>query len=151
QEKKQSPINPRRAGAMGAALALLLAAAGLAAEPPQPWKKLAEREREYLQRGLAQIRRMKGNFDWIGRQPLASGALAAAALAAAGGPDAPRLREGAAGWVTGVLAACPQWHKNECARAQLPLERLVLEYPETLPPQLLARLRQAVANSVPPP
>jgi hypothetical protein len=153
-EMEQSPRIPmlrRRAGAMGAALALLLAAASLAAEPPQPWKKLSGREREYLQRGLAQIRRMKGNFDWIGRQPLASGALAAAALAADGGPEAPKLREEAAGWVTGVLDACPQWHKNECGRAQLPLERLVLEYPEALPPQLLARLRQAVANSAPPP
>lgn len=150
REKEQYPKTRRRAGAIGAALALFLVA-GLAAEPPQPWKKLSERERGYLQHGLAQIRRMKGHFDWIGRQPLASGALAAAALAAEGGPEAPKLRAEAAGWVTTVLDACPKWHKNECARSQIPLERLVLEYPKALPPELLARLRTAVSNSVPPP
>ena len=150
-ERQQHTRTRRRAGATGAALAFLLVAAGLAAEPPQPWKRLSERERGYLQHGLAQIRRMKGNFGWIGRQPLASGALAAAALAGEGGPEAPKLREEAAGWVTGVLDACPQWRTNECARSQIPLERLVLEYPEALRPELLARLRQAVSNSVPPP
>jgi hypothetical protein len=152
EQDRRIPKNPSLAGAVRAGLAVLLvAAAGLAAPPPQPWKKLSERERGYLQHELAQIRRMKGNFDWIGRQPLASGALAAAALAAEGGPEAPKLRAEAAGWVTGVLDACPRWHTNECARSQLPLERLVLEYPETLSPELLARLREAVSNSVPPP
>jgi hypothetical protein len=155
QEKEQSPRIPktrRRAGTTCAGLAVfLVAAAGLAAPPSQPWKKLSERERGYLEHGLAQIRRMKGNFDWIGRQPLASGALAAAALAAQGGPDAPQLRQEAAGWVAGVLDGCPRWQTNECARSQLPLERLALEYPEALPPELLARLRRAVSNSAPPP
>jgi hypothetical protein len=117
----------------------------------QSWKKLSEREARYLEMALAHIRRMKGNFDWIGRQPLASGALAAAALAAEGRPDAPALREEAARWVAAVLDACPTWHTRECSRGQLPLQRLVLQYPEILPPELLARLREAVSDAAPPP
>ena len=148
----------RRAGAVRAALAVLLAAgclvsAGGAAppRPAQPWKKLSEREKGYLQRELEQIRRMKGRFDWIGRQPLAAGALAAAALASEGGPEAPKLRQEAAAWAAGAIDACAKWHTNECARSQLPLQRLALEYPEALPPDLLTRLKAAVSNSAPPP
>ena len=51
----------------------------------------------------------------------------------------------------GALDACAKWHTNECARSQLPLQRLALQYPEALPPDLLARLRAAVSNSAPPP
>lgn len=125
-----------------------LAAAALS-EPS--WKKLSQREARSLEMGLAQMRRMQGRFDWIGSQPLASGALAAAALAAEGRPDAPALREEVARWVAGVLDACPNWGTNECGRAQIPLERLALQYPEAVPPELLARLRTAVANGAPPP
>ncbi len=125
----------------------------LAAAPPapEPWKKLSEREVRYLEMELAQIRKLQSHFNWIGRQPLASGALASAALASLGRPDAPRLRAEAARWTEGVLNACPKWHTNECGRAQLPLQRLVLQYPQTLPSELLARLRQAVSNAAPPP
>ncbi|HSG39752.1 MAG TPA: hypothetical protein VLE27_08960, partial [Thermoanaerobaculia bacterium] len=159
----------RRPGAVHAGLALLLAgglAAALAAAPPaqrpaesrprvapaaKPWKKLSEREARYLQEALQQIRRMKGNFDWIGRQPLASGALAAAALAAEGGPEAASLREESARWAEAVVKSCEKWHANECARSQLPLQRLVLQYPETLPRPLLDRVRKAVSSAAPPP
>lgn len=156
------PERRRRPGMVRAALALLLAGslvAVLAAAPPakpkpepaKPWKKLSEREARYLQEALQQIRRMKGNFDWIGRQPLASGALASAALAAEGGPDAASLREESARWAEAVLKSCDKWHTNECARSQLPLQRLVLQYPEALPRPLLDRLRKAVSNAAPPP
>lgn len=151
----------RRAGAVHAAMAVLLAGVFLVssgAAPPQsgsgkprPWKKLSERERSYLQRELEQIRRMKGRFDWIGRQPLASGALAAAALASEGGAEAPKLRQEAATWAAGVIDACVKWHVNDCARSQLPLQRLALEYPEALPPDLLTRFKAAVSSSAPPP
>ncbi len=157
------PERRRRPGMVRAALALLLAgslaAVLMAAAPPakpkpepaKPWRKLSEREERYLREALQQIRRMKGNFDWIGRQPLASGALAAAALAAEGGPDAASLREESARWTEGVLKSCDKWHTNECARSQLPLQRLVLQYPEALPRPLLDRLRKAVSNAAPPP
>src|SRR5262245_33788085 len=101
----------------GVLLAGLTAAPAPTAPEAQPWKKLSDRETRYLEMELAQIRRMKGNFEWIGRQPLAAGALAAAALAAQGRPDAASLRAEASRWVDGVLDACPQWHNNECARS----------------------------------
>lgn len=141
----------RRSGMGRAALAVLVLAgslvSGFAAAPAKPWKKLSEREAKYLEMELAQIRKMKGNMDWIGRQPLASGALAAAALAAEGRPDASTLKAEAAQWVTGVLDSCAKWHTNECARSQLPLQRLVLQYPEALPPDLLRRLRETLART----
>ena len=95
---------------------------------------------------------MQGHFDFIGWQPLASGALAAAALASQGGPEAPKLREEAARFAAGALDGCAgKWSLHECPRAQIPLERLALQYPEELPPALRARLRAAVADSAPPP
>jgi hypothetical protein len=150
-------LSPRRAALAALTLAgVLLAGWGLADPPatppaPEPWKKLSEREVRYLEMELAQIRKLQGRFNWIGSQPLASGALAAAALADQGRPDAPQLQEEVARWTEGVLKACPRWSKNDCVRAQLPLERLVLQYPRTVPPELLARLRQAVSDTAPPP
>jgi len=136
------------------AVAILTGSAAPApAEPTQgqPWKRLSDREARYLEMELAQIRRMKGHFDWIGRQPLAAGALAAAALAAEGRPDAGALRKEAAGWADTVVKACAKWHTNECARSQIPLQRLVLQYPEALPSEVLARVRAAVSSAAPPP
>src|SRR6478752_3151155 len=90
--------------------ALLALGALLTAAPAisgaSPWKKLSERETRYLEMELAQIRRLQSHFDWIGNQPMAAGALAAAALAGQGRPDSPQLREEAARWVTGVLDGC---------------------------------------------
>ena len=143
----------QRLPALCALIAWLVATPSVltAAPAAPPWKKLSDRETRYLEMELAQIRRLQSHFEWIGNQPMAAGALAAAALAGQGGPDAPQLREEAARWVAGVLDGCKKWHTNECSRGQLPLERLVLEYPETLPPELLARLRRAVSNASPPP
>ena len=151
----QPPLGPRRSGTGRAALAVLLLAGAMFASfgamsanvPAKPWKKLSEREAKYLEMELAQIRKMKGNMDWIGRQPLAAGALAAAALADEGRPDAATLKGEAARWVEGVLESCARWHTNECARSQLPLQRLVLQYPEALPPDLLRRLRETLART----
>lgn len=147
-----------RSGTIRALLTLLLLAtlpaAGHAGTPAKPWKKLSEREAKYLEMELAQIRRMKGNFEWIGRQPLASGALAAAALAAEGRPGTPEvaaLKAETAKWVEGVLGSCARWHTNECARSQLPLQRLVLQYPEALPLPLLDRLRKTLGSTGAPP
>jgi hypothetical protein len=165
--RRTNPHPTRRAALAVLALAGASLAGWAAMQPPaereprtpapgerpaaQSWKRLSTRETRYLEMELAQIRRMKGNFDWIGRQPLAAGALAAAALAAEGRPDAAALRDEASRWVDGVLDACAKWHTNECARSQLPLQRLVLQYPEALPPAQLARLRRAVSNAAPPP
>jgi hypothetical protein len=144
----------RRAGVARAALALFLVSTGtaMAADSPPPvWKKLDEREAGYLQRQLTQIRRWEGRPAGESPQPLATGALAAAALASQGGPEAPKLREEAANFASGALDHCPKWHTNQCARAQLPLERLALQYPDLLPPELLARLKAKASNAAPPP
>jgi hypothetical protein len=155
QHRPQLPER-RRTGASNAALtAFLLAVVALAgwtaAQPAPSWKQLSDRETRYLEMELAQVRRLEGNFDWIGRQPMAVGALAAAALATEGHPDAAALRADASRWVDGVLKACAKWHTNECARSQLPLQRLVLQYPAALPSAQLTRLREAVSNAAPPP
>ena len=120
-------------------------------EPRQLWKQLSEREASYLQRQLTQIRRWEGRPAGESPQPLATGSLAAAALASQGGPEAPRLLEEAARFASGALDQCAKWTTNKCARAQLPLERLALQYPDLLPPALLARLRAKVSNAAPPP
>lgn len=163
EQHPKIPIRPSRAGAVCAVLAFLLAcaaasplkkpapAAAPAPSPDQPWKKLSEREAGYLQRQLEQIRRWEGRPAGESPQPRATGALALLALASQGGSDAPKLREEAARYVAKALDLCTQWHTNQCARAQLPLERAALQYPQELPPGLLARLRAAVANSAPPP
>jgi hypothetical protein len=165
EQDPKHPLSPSRAGAVCAVLALLLACApaaplkkpapaptaASAIQPQGPWKKLSEREAGYLQRQLEQIRRWDGRPAGESPQPRATGALALLALASQGGPDAPRLREEAARYVAKALDLCTQWHTNQCARAQLPLERVALQYPQELPPGLLARLRAAVANSAPPP
>jgi hypothetical protein len=158
QEKQQDPKSPSRAGAICAVLAFLLACAPAAplkrpAPPPsqEPWKRLSEREVGYLQRQLDQIRRWEGRPAGESPQPRATGALALLALASQGGPDAPKLREEAARYVVKALDFCTRWHTNQCARAQLPLERVALQYPQELPPRLLARLRAAVSNAAPPP
>jgi uncharacterized membrane protein len=166
----------RPSGARGAALAVFLAGGLLACavsahpkrpappepapmaieapppqEPRQLWKRLSEREASYLQRQLTQIRRWEGRPAGESPQPLATGSLAAAALASQGGSEAPRLREEAARFASGALNQCAKWTTNKCARAQLPLERLALQYPDLLPPELLARLRAKVSNAAPPP
>ncbi|HEY4595295.1 MAG TPA: hypothetical protein VIJ02_02760, partial [Thermoanaerobaculia bacterium] len=136
EQDPQHPQSPSRAGAVCAALALLLAcasAAAQAASPDQPWKKLSEREAGYLQKQLDQIRRWEGRPAGESPQPRATGALALLALASQGGPDAPKLREEAARYVAKALDFCTQWHTNQCARAQLPLERVALQYPQELP------------------
>lgn len=167
QERRQDrrlTKGPSRAGAVCAGLAFLLACAPAAPlkkpvpattvappAPNQPWKRLSEREAGYLRRQLDQIRRWEGRPAGESPQPRATGALALAALASQGGPDGPKLREEAARYVAKALDFCAKWTTNQCARSQLPLERVALQYPQELPPALLARLRAAVSNAAPPP
>jgi hypothetical protein len=151
---------PRRSGTLQAGLAalvLILTAAGLGAladsNPGRP--ALAPRELRYLEIGVDQIRRMEGKRGTLGpqfQQSLASGALASAALAAENRADAAQRREDAARWATGALGACAgRWGNGKCARAQLPLQRIALQYPGVLPAELLARLKTEVDAAAPPP
>ncbi|HTQ78956.1 MAG TPA: hypothetical protein VMM92_03085 [Thermoanaerobaculia bacterium] len=78
----------------------------------------------------------------------ATGALAAAALASRGQATTGE----AARWAEATLAACDdRWDKVECETVLLSLQRLVLDYPQILPPELLSRLRKATSDSAPAP
>ncbi len=154
--KHESPSpRQRRAGILQAALAVLalsLTTAGQAA-PVRP--TLTSREARYLELGIEQLRRMEGKHGRLGpefQQNLATGALAPAALAAEGRQDAAQRRADAVRWATGALDACDgRWGNGKCARAQLPLQRVALQYPDMLPAELLARLKTEVAAAAPPP
>ena len=137
EQDPKHPQSPSRAGAACAALALLLACAPATPQevPQDVWKRLSEREAGYLQKQLEQIRRWEGRPAGESPQPRATGALALLALASQGGPDAPKLREEGARYVAKALDLCTRWHTNQCARAQLPLERVALQYPQELPPR----------------
>lgn len=149
---------PRRAGTLQAGLAVLalsLTTAGLAV---QVRPTLTSREARYLELGIEQLRRMEGKHGRLGpeyQQNLATGALASAALASQGranAADTAQRREDAIRWATGALDACShRWGNGKCARAQLPLQRVALQYPEVLPAELLTRLKTEVAAAAPPP
>ncbi len=116
---------------------------------------LAVRESRYLELAVDQIRRMESKQGRLGpqfQQSLAAGALASAALAAQGRPDAAERRQDAVRWGTGALDACAsRWGNGKCARAQLPLQRLVLQYPSVLPAEMLSRMRKEVSAAAPAP
>lgn len=148
-------VRSRRAGILQAALAglaLCLATYGFAL---QTRPALTSREVRYLELGMEQLRRMESKHGKLGpayQQNLATGALASAALAVQGRPDAEQRRADAIRWATGALDACSKrWSNGKCARAQLPLQRVALQYPDVLPAELLARLKTEVAASAPPP
>ncbi|HWN42394.1 MAG TPA: hypothetical protein VNW71_09235 [Thermoanaerobaculia bacterium] len=166
----------RRPGTLAAGLAVLMITGGLAAwsaepKPVKPVKKTAavpaaslaanlkEREARYLELGIEQIRRMEVKRGGLGpefQQNLAAGALASAALAAEGAAegkaDAAKRREDAVRWAAAAIDSCSKrWQNGKCARAQLPLQRLVLQYPDALPAELRDRLRTEVSAAAPPP
>ena len=78
----------------------------------------------------------------------AKGALAAAALARDGFPGA---ATDAARWTEAALDECAAAASFRCQNTQLTLERLVLQFPDTLPPDLKERVVQAVSRGAPPP
>jgi hypothetical protein len=149
--KHLNPSNLRRAGILAAGLAVLLAAVGAAA----PKTSLAPREARYLELAVEQIQRMEGKRGGLGpefQQNLAAGALASAGLAAEGKADAAKRREDAVRWAAAALDSCSKrWATGKCARTQLPLQRILLQYPDVLPAELRERMRAEVSTSPPPP
>lgn len=77
----------------------------------------------------------------------AKGALSAAALARKGFPGA---ATDTARWTDEALADCDAG-SFRCQNTQLTLERLVLQFPDILPPELMARVRKAASAGAPPP
>jgi hypothetical protein len=113
-----------------------------------PWPAPSGRALEYLELGHGQISRLERRIKRLGEDREGLGALAAAALAAAGRPTA----ADAARWTESVLGACRgRWGKLQCQHAQLSLQRIALQYPRALPPPLLARVRAEAATAPPPP
>ncbi len=156
--KDKTSARPRRSGTLKAGLAalgLFLAAAGAFQASSDSGTALAPRKVRYLELGVEQIRRIEGKRGTMGpefQQTLASGALASAALAAEGRPDAAQRRQDAARWAAGALDACSgRWGNGKCARAQLPLQRIALQYPGVLPAEMLTRLKTEVSAAAPPP
>ena len=152
-KKHPSPSKTRLAVILAAGLAGLLAVLGAAA--PAPKASLAPREVKYLELGVEQIQRMEAKRGGLGpefQQNLAAGALASAALAREGKADAAKRREDAVRWAAAALDSCAKrWQTGKCARAQLPLQRLFLQYPDAVPADLRDRLRAEVSAAPPPP
>lgn len=148
--KHLSPSNSRRAGILAAGLAVLLIGAAAA-----PKTALAPREARYLELTVEQIQRMETKRGGLGpefQQNLAAGALASAALAAEGRADAAKRKADAVRWAAAALDSCSKrWSTGKCARTQLPLQRLFLQYPDVLPAELRDRLRSEVSTAPAPP
>jgi hypothetical protein len=77
----------------------------------------------------------------------AKGALSAAAMARKGFPGA---ATDAARWTEAALVDCGAG-SFRCQNTQLTLERLVLQFPKILPPELREQVRRAVSGGAPPP
>ncbi len=138
----------RRAVRCAALACLLLAAAPPARPAPRAWPAPAGRGLQYLETGLGQLQRLERRIKRLGEDRQGAGALAAAALAAAGRPtgaDAVR-------WTTEVLDACAgRWQRLQCQHAEIALQRIALQYPQVLPPPLLGRVRAQAVAAAPPP
>jgi hypothetical protein len=93
----------------------------------------ADRKRRYLEISHRQMRKFTQAIR-PDEERLGSAALSAAALAAAGQPT----REEAARWVSAALDLCAQ--RRDCGTAYMALQRIALQYQETLSQELLGRL-----------
>jgi len=108
-----------------------------------PWRL------SYLETSARQARRLERAIKTLGESRLGSAALAASALAASGRDD---WRPQAAAWARQALERCGgRWHKLDCEVGMLSLQRVVLQFPDALPPPLLERLRAAASETAPPP
>lgn len=150
-KKHPFSLTTRRAGILAAGLAVLAVLLIAAA----PKASLAPREVRYLELAAEQIQRMETKRGGLGpefQQNLAAGALASAGLAAEGKPDAAKRRADAVRWAAAALDSCSKrWSTGKCARTQLPLQRLYLQYPDVLPAELRERLKAEVSTAPPPP
>lgn len=104
----------------------------------------ADRKLRYLEISHRQMRK----FTQVIRpdeERLGSAALSAAALAAAGRPT----REEAARWVSATLDLCAR--RRDCGTAYMALQRIALQYQETLSQELLGRLLLEASRTTQPP
>ncbi len=131
-----------------------LAACRASAPPPRNSSGLADRRPDrdaaspylyYAYQGF--LRDERDDTDAKDSSRWAKGALAAAALARKGFPGA---AADAARWTEEALVDCGAG-SFRCQNTQLTLERLILQFPDILPPELRGRVRRAVSGGAPPP
>lgn len=115
-------------------------------------QRLTEQETRFVEVGLGQLRRLEKSIRRLDEQRLGAGSLAAAALTAQGGTQAAVHRADALRWTTAALDGCGgRWQKNNCERTQIALQRVLLQYPQVLTPELRRRLRAEAGVAAPPP
>jgi hypothetical protein len=146
-----------------AALAVALGCAGFRSAPlaprspaavpeeepafPSARADFAARQERFLELVVRELRHPAPGYGPSASR-YASGALAAAALAARGR----RTARDAARWAEATLSGCEdRWEKVECETVLLALQRVALDYPTALPAELSARVRAAASTAAPPP
>lgn len=103
---------------------------------PAPPRKPADRRLRYLENSHRQMRRFTQTIR-PDEERMGAAALSAAALAAAGQPT----REEAVRWTTAALDLCAERRKGMgCDLVWMSLQRIALQYQETLPQELLGRV-----------
>jgi len=129
------------------------------AEPPSPPvpgelaevapRELSARRLAYLEESASQARRLEKLIKRLDETRLGSAALAASALAAHGREA---WKGQAKAWVEATLERCAgHWNDLSCEMALASLQRVVLQFPQALPADLLARLRGTAGAAPPPP
>lgn len=104
----------------------------------------ADRKRRYLEISHRQMKKFSERIR-LNEERLGPAALSAAAMAAAGKPT----REEAIRWTNEVLARCAT--RSKCDSTWMAMQRVVLQYPQALPPDLLERVRSFAARAPQPP
>ncbi len=103
-----------------------------AAQAPAPRETAAERKLRYLESSHRQMRKLSQAIQ-LDEERMGVAALSAAALAAAGRPT----RADAVRWTAATLDTCSG--RRDCG-AVMALQRIALQYQETLPEDLLGRV-----------
>lgn len=116
------------------------------------------RRGRYLELVLEQLWRLERAIGGLGPSRDAAGVLAAAALAHAGRESfgGRNLAAEAARHAEALLDDCAgRWHRGDCPRGQIPLQRAILQYPEvlseSLPEERWQRLRREAGTGAPAP
>lgn len=104
----------------------------------------ADRKRRYLEISHRQMKKFSQVIR-LNEERLGPAALSAAALAVSGKPT----REEAIRWTNEVLDRCAT--RQKCDSTWLAMQRIVLQYPQALPPDLLERVRTIASRAPQPP
>jgi len=149
----EPPGGAERVGQTEPARAGEVAAAPEVPPPEDPGSADARRER-YLELVLEQLWRLERAIGGLGPSRDAAGVLAAGTLAARGETThrGRELATEAARHAEALLTVCAgRWHRGDCPRGQIPLQRALLQVPQVFPAELLDRLRREASTGAPAP